>query len=63
MTNFLSFFKPKNGYLLTPIIIYTNLIIFILMIFSGVHFMEPEVDSLILWGGNIRVLAMNGQWW
>jgi rhomboid protease GluP len=33
------------------------------MVFSGVSFLTPDVKSLIVWGGNLRYLTLNGQFW
>jgi rhomboid protease GluP len=59
----LSLFIPGKEYFVTPILIYINVLIFILMIFSGVGVMEPEGQDLIKWGANFRPLTLNGQWW
>lgn len=54
---------PNKNYLFTPIIIYINVFIFLLMLLFGVHFFTPSVDSLINWGGNLRYLTIHGQFW
>lgn len=63
ISNIFSFFVPRKGYIITPIIIYLNIVIFIIMILSGVDFMDPDVESLINWGGNTRELSLHGEWW
>ena len=55
--------KPSKDYLFTPIIVYLNILIFILMAISGVHPIEPSVESLIAWGGNLREITLGGQPW
>ena len=55
--------KPSKDYLFTPIIVYLNILIFILMAISGVHPIEPSVESLIVWGGNLREVTLGGQPW
>lgn len=60
---FLSLFKPTKGYFFTPIIILTNLLVFILMCISGVNILLPDSESLITWGANFRPLTLEGQWW
>lgn len=57
------FFKPVPGYFVTPILINLNLVIFILMILSGVHWMTPDNESLIAWGANFRPVTLEGGWW
>ncbi|MBK3519893.1 rhomboid family intramembrane serine protease [Carboxylicivirga marina] len=54
---------PSSGYIVTPLIIYINIFIYLLMVIMGVHPVEPSVDSLIEWGGNIRVLSLDGEAW
>ena len=63
LSAFLFFFKPTEGYFITPILINLNILIFILMVLSGVNALLPDSDSLILWGANIRPLTTGGEWW
>ncbi|KXK44208.1 MAG: peptidase [Bacteroidetes bacterium OLB11] len=58
-----NFLKPKEGYFFTPIILYSNLLIFILMILDGGDFMSPGSKVLIKWGANYTVLTRDGEWW
>jgi len=58
-----SIFWPREGYFATPIIINLNILIFILMVISGVDFMEPDTKSLILWGANFKPMTLQGEWW
>ncbi|RYZ96009.1 MAG: rhomboid family intramembrane serine protease, partial [Sphingobacteriaceae bacterium] len=61
--NFLSLFVPHPGYFVTPIIICINLAIFIAMVISGVHIIEPTGADLINWGANLRPVTLSGEWW
>ncbi len=61
--SFLSIFKPSKGYFITPIIIYLNIIYFIIMVFNGVDLFEPSGDSLLAWGANYKAITLNGEWW
>ena len=54
---------PQNNYLCTPLLIYSNIFVFILMVLFGTNVFTPSIDSLIQWGGNIRYLTINGQFW
>lgn len=63
ISSILSIFKPVEGYFVSPILININIIVFILMILSGVHFMTPEVQDLLNWGANFRPLTLDGQLW
>ena len=59
----IKFFKPVNNFWATPVILDINLLIFIIMIFCGVNFMEPEGQELIKWGANYGPLTSDGQQW
>lgn len=60
---FLSLLKPSKDYLFTPLLLYANIIVFVLMVIKSVHFMAPETADIIAWGGNFRPLILNGEWW
>ena len=61
--NILGILIPKEGFFITPIIIDLNIIVFILMVLSGVNVMLPDNDSLLNWGANFRPLTLDGQPW
>lgn len=61
--DFISFLKPKEGFFITPIIIYINILIFIIMMISGLGFMSFKGQDLLIWGANYRPLTIDGQWW
>ena len=61
--SFLSLFIPREGYYVTPILVDINLAVFILMVVSGVSFIQPTVEDLIHWGANLRAVTLDGQWW
>jgi rhomboid protease GluP len=54
---------PSKTYLVTPVLIYVNVLVFILMVIMGVSIFNPDTHSLLGWGGNFRPLTKNGQWW
>lgn len=56
-------FVPRQDYFITPVIIYINLLIFILMLFNGVNIFAPDKESLISWGANYRPVTTQGEWW
>jgi len=60
---FLSFFIPRNGYFITPIIIDLNIAVFALMVIIGVDFMAPTTEQLVTWGANFRPATIQGEWW
>ena len=54
---------PSKKYLFTPLIIYFNAFIFLLMALTGIHPVTPKIEALILWGGNLGDLTLSGQYW
>ncbi len=63
LKSFFELFIPRKGYFVTPIIINTNILIFILMAFTGVSIIDPGTESLLVWGANFRALTISGEWW
>lgn len=60
---FIDFLKPKEGYFITPIIIYLNILIFMIMVFAGLGFISFKGQDLLAWGANFRPSTTNGEWW
>ncbi len=58
-----SLFIPVEGYFITPIIININILVFIIMVMSGVNIMQPNTRSLLNWGANFRPYTLDGQPW
>jgi rhomboid protease GluP len=56
-------FIPKGDYFFTPIILVLNILVFVVMVISGVSPTEPTNDALIKWGANFRPLTLDGQAW
>ncbi|WPU99677.1 rhomboid family intramembrane serine protease [Mucilaginibacter sp. cycad4] len=63
LLKFLGFFIPQKGYIITPLIIYINAAIFILMMICGVSFFEPSIKDLLSWGADYGPLTLNHEWW
>lgn len=61
--DFFSFFIPVKGFFITPLLIDINILIFLAMVLSGVHFFMPDNESLVLWGANFRPSTIDGGWW
>ena len=59
----LTFFLPREGFYITPIIIDLNILIFLLMVFSGIGFISFKPSDLLAWGANFRPSTTNGEWW
>ncbi|MBE9597792.1 rhomboid family intramembrane serine protease [Pedobacter sp. MC2016-24] len=60
---FLSYFKPRAGYCVTPILIDLNILIFLVMVCTGVSVFQPDGKSMIGWGANATIYTLDGQWW
>lgn len=58
--NLLSFSKE---YLVTPLILYANVLVFIVMAVAGVNVFDPPSTTLADWGGNLGGLTLNGEVW
>ena len=56
-------FVPSRTYQVTPILIYLNVFVFLLMVLAGVSPLSPTTESLFNWGGNFRPYTVSGQWW
>jgi len=63
MMEFFSVLTPKQGFFMSPIIIIFCLLVFVSMVLSGVHFIDPTIESLIAWGANFTTLTYQGQYW
>jgi membrane associated rhomboid family serine protease len=58
-----SLFIPKEGFYITPIIMELNILIFIIMAFSGLGFLSFNSADLLSWGANFKPYTTNGEWW
>jgi len=63
VSDFLSIFKPTSGYYITPILINLNILVFIIMIATGVNAFMPKNEDLLLWGANFRSVTLDYGWW
>lgn len=59
----LDMFIPKEGFFITPILIDLNLLVYILMVFSGLGLVSFKSDDLLNWGANFKPLTTDNQWW
>lgn len=59
----LSLLIPKQNFYITPIIIDLNILIFLIMVFSGLGFLSFSAQDLLSWGGNYEPYTTNGEWW
>jgi rhomboid protease GluP len=63
INGFFSIFKPVKGFFITPILLDLNILIFALMVITGVNIMLPDNESLLNWGANFRPMTLEGEWW
>ncbi|ASE62761.1 rhomboid family intramembrane serine protease [Chryseobacterium indologenes] len=61
--DFFDFFIPKEGFYITPIIINLNILIFMIMVFTGHGILSFKGEDLLHWGANFKPSTINGQWW
>ena len=58
-----SLFIPREGYYATPIIMDMNILLFLIMVFSGLGFVSFGALDLLRWGANFGPSINNGQLW
>jgi rhomboid protease GluP len=61
--DFFKLFLIDKENLVTPLILYINIAIFIIMSVLGADPLSPATDVLMQWGGNMRYLTFNNQFW
>lgn len=54
---------PGQGLLVTPLLIYANVLVFLALVISGADLMHPTADSLLAWGANYKPLVAAGEYW
>src|SRR5690606_32704127 len=54
------FLLPKDGHFVTSIIIHLNILVFLIMVFSGVSFIAPSMMDMLVWGGNNKYQLLQG---
>ena len=47
----------------TDTLIGLNVLLFIVMVISGVSFMSPTTENLLKWAADYGPLTLGGQWW
>ncbi len=63
LKDFIDFLKPKEDYFITPILIYANIGLFLIMTISGLGFISFKGQDLLEWGANYGPLTKDGEWW
>ncbi|NIG53374.1 rhomboid family intramembrane serine protease [Chitinophaga sp. Cy-1792] len=55
--------KIRKGYVVTPLLIYINVGVFLAMAVSGLGVLSFSAEDLLRWGADFRPYTVNGQWW
>lgn len=63
LIDMLNYLVPKGSHFATSIIIDLNIVVFLLMVFSGISIISPKGLDLLYWGANRRTETLNGDWW
>jgi len=63
MKDVLTLLTPREGYYITPILIYSNVGIYLMMVIAGLGFISFRGDALLAWGANYGPWTKNGEWW
>jgi rhomboid protease GluP len=54
---------PQDPHFATSIILDINILVFIIMVVSGIHIISPTGTELLEWGANRRQETTHGDWW
>lgn len=63
LVEMIKFLIPRDEHYMTSILININLLVFIIMVISGISIMSPTGAELLEFGGNRRTEVLNGEWW
>ena len=63
LIDMLNYLVPKGEHFATSIILDLNILVFLLMVFSGIHIISPNGMELLQWGANRRFETTGGEWW
>ncbi|MFN7043965.1 MAG: rhomboid family intramembrane serine protease [Flavobacterium sp.] len=61
--DYLQVFIPTKDYFFTPILIFLNILVFVVMAIDGTNIVSPESEDLLKWGANDRTATLNGEFW
>jgi len=59
----MKYFIPKGNYFFTPLLIYSNVVVFVLMVIGGANVFSPDDKTLVDWGANYSPFTLNGEPW
>ncbi len=63
LKQFIEFVSPKAGFVMTPVLLYLNIFIFIAMAWASQSFFSFPSSFLLEWGANFRPKVIEGEWW
>jgi rhomboid protease GluP len=63
LVDMLNYLVPKGDHFATSIILDLNILVFLFMVFSGIHIISPNGMELLQWGANRRFETIGGEWW
>jgi rhomboid protease GluP len=63
LSELLSLFLPSTGYTVTPFLVFINVLVFLIMVFSGVSVFQPANGDLLAFGANFKPYTLGGQYW
>ncbi len=53
----------RKGFVVTPLLIIINFLVFILMVLTGADIVDPTSKHIFRWGGNFVPATLESQWW
>ncbi|TGE10525.1 rhomboid family intramembrane serine protease [Hymenobacter fodinae] len=56
-------FWPRPGYVVTPLLLWLNVLAYVLVALAGNHALAPTGAELVRWGANFSPLTLPGQPW
>jgi rhomboid protease GluP len=59
----MKYFIPKGNYFFTPLLIYSNVVVWVLMVIGGANVFNPDVETLVDWGANYPPYTFGGEPW
>lgn len=63
LMDMLKYLIPKGDHFVTSILLDLNILVFLVMIFSGISLFSPRGFELLDWGANRRFETTEGAWW
>ena len=61
--SFFSYFIPRERYIATPILLYSNIAVFLWLVLSGMKIIDTTTLPLLKGGANYGPFTLAGDWW